>query len=110
MKNFLIALVLAVILINCLGSIADSFLGMHIVMSDHFMEPWESLTALSVVGVVIAIVGFVVAISVIGTLLLTVGIAFVALFAVGISAFWPIILFAVVIYALRGRNRQQSHL
>ncbi len=47
MKNFLIAIVLAVILVNCLGSVIDDWFGMHIVMSDELLSPWENLAALS---------------------------------------------------------------
>jgi len=54
MKNFLIAIVLAVILVNCLGGVIDDWFGMHIVMSDELLSPWENLAALSVIGVLLA--------------------------------------------------------
>ena len=92
MKNFLIALVIAIILVNCLGSLVDSWLGMHIIMSDQLLSPWENIAVLSLIGVVLAIVGFVVAVSVMGTILLALGAGFLALLVVGVSAFWPIIL------------------
>lgn len=104
MKNFLIALVIVIILVNCLGSLVDSWLGMHLVMSDELLSPWENVAVLSLVGVVLAIVGFVVAVSVVGTILLALGAGFLALLVVGVSAFWPIILIAIALYALKNRN------
>ncbi len=109
MKNFLIALVIAIVLVNCLGSLFDSMLGMHIVMSDELLGPWENIAVLSVVGVVLAIVGFVVAVSVLGTILLGLGAGFLALLVVGVGAFWPIILIAIALYALKNRNTSQYH-
>lgn len=108
MKNFLIALVIAIILVNCLGSLVDSWLGMHIVMSDELLSPWENIAVLSVVGVVLAIVGFVVAVSVLGTIFLALGAGLLALLVVGVSAFWPIILIAIALYALKSRKGQHA--
>ena len=79
MKNFLIALVIAIILVNCLGSLVDSWLGMHIIMSDQLLSPWENVAVLSLIGVVLAVVGFVVAVSVMGTILLALSAGFLAL-------------------------------
>ena len=104
MKNFLIALVIAIILVNCLGSLVDSWLGMHIIMSDQLLSPWENIAVLSLIGVVLAIVGFVVAVSVMGTILLALSAGFLALLVVGVSAFWPIILIVIALYALKNRN------
>ncbi|WP_334060342.1 hypothetical protein [Alteromonas sp. S005] len=112
MKNFLIALVIAIILVNCLGSLVDSWLGMHLVMSDELLSPWENVAVLSLIGVALAIVGFVVAISVMGTILLALGAGFLALLVLGVSAFWPIILIGIALYALKNRKsaayRQQN--
>ncbi|WP_334015999.1 hypothetical protein [Alteromonas sp. S167] len=104
MKNFLLALVIAIVLVNCLGSLVDDFLGMHIVMSDELLSPWESMAVLSLVGVILAIVGFVVAVSVLGTIFVGLGVGVIALLAVGFSAFWPMIIIAIALYALKNRN------
>ncbi|GFD87508.1 hypothetical protein KUL150_35670 [Alteromonas sp. KUL150] len=104
MKNFLIALVIAIVLMNCLGSLVDSWLGMHLIMSDELLSPWENVAVLSLIGVALAIVGFVVAVSVIGTILLALGAGFLALLVMGVSAFWPIILIVIALYALKNRN------
>lgn len=107
MKNFLLALVIAIVLVNCLGSLVDSLLGMHIVMSDELLSPWENMAVLSIVGVVLAVVGFVVAVSVLGTIFLGLGVGLIALLAVGFSAFWPVIIIAIALYALKNRSSNQ---
>jgi hypothetical protein len=104
MKNFLLALVIAIVLMNCLGSVVDDVLGMHLVMSDELLSPWENIAVFSVIGVVLAIVGFVVALSVVGAVVLTVGAVMFALLLAGVSAFWPIIVIAIALYALKKRN------
>ena len=104
MKNFLIALIIAIILVNCLGSLVDSYLGMHLIMSDELLSPWENVAVLSLIGVVLVIVGFVVAVSVLGTILLALGAGFLALLVMGVSAFWPVTLIGIALYALKNRN------
>jgi len=109
MKNFLIALVLAIIVVNCLGSVFNDWFGVHLMMSDELLGPWESIAALTALGVVLVAVGFVVAVSVLGTIFLAVAASLLALFVVGVSAFWPIILLVILIYSLKGKPaRQQS--
>ena len=104
MKNFLLALVIAIVLMNCLGSVVEDVLGMHLVMSDELLSPWENIAVFSVVGIVLAIVGFVVALSVVGTIVLAVGAVLFTLLLAGVSAFWPIIVIAIALYALKKRN------
>ncbi|GEA08028.1 hypothetical protein KUL42_27890 [Alteromonas sp. KUL42] len=104
MKNFLLAVVIAIIVVNCMGTLVDDWLGMHLVMSDELLSPWENVAVLTLIGVVLAIVGFVVAVSVLGTILLALGAGFLALLAVGVSAFWPIILIVIALYALKNRS------
>jgi len=87
-----------------LGRLVDSWFGMHIVMSDELLAPWENVAVLSLVGVVLVVVGFVVAVSVVGTILLALGAGFLALLAIGVGAFWPIILIAIALYVLKNRN------
>lgn len=104
MKNFLLAVVIAIVLMNGLGSLVDSWFGIDLILSDHSLGPIETMVVLSIVAVLLVIVGFVVALSVVGTLFLAFGAGFIALLAVGIGAFWPVIVIVVVLYALKKRN------
>ena len=104
MKNFLLALFIAIVLMNCLGSVVEDLLGMHLVMSDELLSPWQNIAVFSIVGVVLAIVGFVVALSVMGTVILAICAVLFALLLAGVSAFWPVIVIAIAIFALKKRN------
>ncbi|MCU7553758.1 hypothetical protein OCL06_03990 [Alteromonas sp. ASW11-19] len=103
MKQFIIAVVLGLILINCFGSMLGDWLGFHIMLGNEYLSPWENIVALSIIAVVFVIVGFIVAVSLAGTLIVGALAALVALFVVGVSAFWPILLLAGIVYALRRR-------
>jgi hypothetical protein len=108
MKNFLIAVVIAVIIVNCIGSALSGLLDVHLYQAGAHLASWESMALLSVIGVVMVVVGFIVALSVVGTILLAVGAAFFALLAVGVGAFWPIIVVALLIYALRHKSQRTT--
>lgn len=109
MKKILIAIVLAVVLVNCFGSIADSAAGLNIVMADELLSPMESVAVISVLAAVFAVIGVVVAISLFGALLIA-GIAtLLALIAAGISAFWPIVLVVAVLLLLKRTQQNAAH-
>ncbi len=101
MKQFIIAVVLGLILVNCLGSLLGDWLGFHIMLADEYLSPWENIVALSIIAVVFVFVGFIVAVSLAGTLIVGALAALVALFVIGVGAFWPILLLAGIVYALR---------
>lgn len=101
MKNFLIVLVIVIILVNCLGSLVDSWLGMYLIMLDELLSFWENVVVLLLVGVVFVIVGFVVVVSVMGIIFLVLGVGFLVLLVVGVSVFWLIIFIVIVLYVLK---------
>lgn len=106
MKKLLIAIVLAVILVNCFHSVVDSASGLNIVMADDMLSPLESMVVISVLAAVFAVIGVVVALSVFGALVIA-GIAGVlALLVAGIGVFWPVLL--IVAGILLFKNAQQN--
>lgn len=108
MKNFLIAIIIALVLVNCIGSVFNDWLGIHLVMSDELLGPWESVAMLSAIGVVFVAIGFIVAISLIGTILVAVAAALLTLFVVGIGAFWPIVVITILLYAFKSKPTRQQ--
>jgi hypothetical protein len=65
-----------------------------------------------VVVALLVIVGFVVAISVVGAIIFAVCAALVGIFVAGVSAFWPVLLFALIVYYLvkdKHSSSRQSH-
>ena len=109
MKKVLIAIVLAVVLVNCFGSLADSVAGLNIVMADELLSPMQSVAVISVLAAVFAVVGVVVAISLFGALLLAGVAAFLALLVTGISAFWPIVLVVVALLLFKRTQQNAAH-
>ncbi len=108
MKQFIIALVIGLVLVNCFGSLIGDWFGFHIMMADEYLSPWENIVALSIIAVVFVVVGFIVAVSLVGTLVMGALAAIAALFVVGISAFWPVLLVIGIVYALRRNNREYA--
>ncbi|MCW8092691.1 hypothetical protein [Alteromonas sp. ASW11-130] len=104
MKNFLVAVVVALILAYGFGDIISEWRGMNIVFGDEILSPIESVLAITAVGVVFVIIGFVIAVSLIGAIVIGLGAAAIALLAMGVSAFWPVLLLVALIYFLRKDN------
>lgn len=110
MKKVLIAIVLAVVIVNCFGAIADSVAGLNIVMADELLSPMESVAVISVLAAVFAVIGVVVAISLFGALLIAGVAAFFALIVAGISAFWPILLVVGALLLFKRTQQNAAHL
>ncbi|MEW9799609.1 hypothetical protein [Alteromonas sp. CYL-A6] len=109
MKNLFIALLIGIILINGLGALADNIFDMHIVMADDLLNPLESVLVMSGVAVVLVIVGFIIAISLAGALFIGLFAGMIALLAVGISAFWPLLLVIGCIALVQHRRSATAH-
>lgn len=98
MKNFLIAVLIAFVLVKIFGGVASNIFDMHIVMGDDLIS--EPLSWLVTAGITILVVGigFIVAMSIAAAI----GIAALAVFGViifaGIGAFWPLLLIIALVY------------
>lgn len=101
MKNLLLAILIAIALVNCLGALFSDWWGVHLVMADELLSPMESILAFSVVAVVFVVVGFIVAVSLAGTIFIGLAAGLLTVFVIGISALWPLLLIAGVVYLIR---------
>lgn len=108
MKNLLIAILLAILITYSLGHLADNWLDLSIRMDDELLSPLEAITGITIVGVVLAIVGFVVAVSVLGAVFFAFFAVFVGLLVVGVSVFWPMILVCLIVVWLV-KDKQPSY-
>lgn len=107
MKNFILAVLIAIVLTKVLGSIASGWFDMHLVMGDELVSSSLEWVIMAGVAVLLVIIGFVVAMSIVAAL----GIAAVAtvgalLFA-GIGIFWPVLLIIAAVM-LVGRSKQSA--
>ncbi len=108
MKNFLIAVIIAITLAYCLGDVANDWWGINIVFADELLSPFESALAVAAIGVVFVVIGFIIAVSVIGAIVIGLGAAAIALVAMGVGAFWPVLLIAAIIYFLCRDNTRHA--
>ena len=99
-KNLAIAVLLAIILSYSMGSIAHEWFDLHLVVDDHIMDPLGSFVVAAVVGIVLAIVGFCIALSLFGVLAFVVAVVFFGILIAGIGAFWPVLLVGAILYYL----------
>ncbi|WP_340681137.1 hypothetical protein [Paraglaciecola sp.] len=100
LKNLILAILIAIVLTMCVGSIATQWLDLRIQIDQHWMEFFMTILLITVVVAILVIVGFTVAISMFGALLFALCAGLIGLFIAGIGVFWPIILCVIIIYYL----------
>jgi hypothetical protein len=88
MKNLLIAILIAVLLTYSGGQIASEWFDVSIRMDDHLLTPMESFAGFTIAGVVMVIVGFIIALSVFGVVIFAVFAVFAGIIIAGLSAIW----------------------
>lgn len=109
LKNLALAVIIAILLTYSLGYVATDWFDINVQMDKESIAPLTSLLVFIVLGIVLVLVGFVVALSVFGAL------AFVALTVVGallfagLSAFWPAILVVLLVIWLLKDKRPSSY-
>ncbi|MBU2976612.1 hypothetical protein [Alteromonas sp. C1M14] len=105
MKNFLLAILIATLVVYGLGGALQDWFGMHLMMGDDMLSPLENLAVFSAVSIVFVLIGFVVALSVFGTIAIAVLASVAALVVVGLSALWPVVLVVLAMWIYRQGQR-----
>ncbi|MCF2947323.1 hypothetical protein L0668_04330 [Paraglaciecola aquimarina] len=108
-KNLILAILIAIVLTSCFGHIATQWFDWSMSLADQDIEPLIAILAVTGVVVMLVIIGFIVAISIFGAVLLGLFAAAVGLFIAGISVFWPAILFALVVYMLVKDRKEPAY-
>lgn len=112
-KNIILAVLIAIVLSVCALAMAAEWLDVRVQIAEHWVEPFMTMLVLSIVVGVLVIVGFAVALSVFGALLFALCAGLIGLFVAGISVFWPVLLFAIIVYYLvrdkDSRARQNNY-
>jgi hypothetical protein len=78
-KNIILAVLIAIVLTYSLGHLASQWLDLHVTFAEHNFEPITSILAAIAFALIAAGIG---------------------LFVAGLSIFWPVILFTLVIFLL----------
>jgi hypothetical protein len=99
-KNIILALLIAIVLTYSLGHLTTQWLDLHISFAEHDFEPVTSILAATGIVAILVVVGFIIAFSVFAAIAFGLIAAGIGLFVAGLSVFWPIILFTVVIFLL----------
>lgn len=106
MKNLFIAVLLAILIIYCLGGATEHWLDFDIHLGDELLSPIWSMTLAACIGVALVLLGFVIAISIFSVIAFVIGAVFVGLFVAGIGAFWPaILLLLIVLWLVKDKRR-----
>jgi hypothetical protein len=99
-KNIILAVLIAIVLTYSLGHLATQWLDLHLSFADHDFEPISSILVLTGIVAILVVVGFVIACSIFAAIALALIAAGIGLFVAGLSVFWPVILFTLVIFIL----------
>lgn len=108
MKNAALAIIIAVLLTYAFGNLFSDWWGIHLMMGDEMLTPFENFAAASAVGIVFVIIGIIVAFSLFGALALAAVAGIAALLVAGVAAFWPIILVAMAVWLIARSKRPHT--
>jgi hypothetical protein len=103
----MLAVLIAMVLTYSLGHLVTQWLDLHISLAQHNIEPITSIVALTGVVAILVVVGFIIAFSLFAAIAFAFIAAGIGLFVAGLSVFWPVILFTLVIFLLV-RDKQIS--
>ena len=106
-KNIMLAVLIAMVLTYSLGHLVTQWLDLHISLAQHNIEPITSIVALTGVVAILVVVGFIIAFSLFAAIAFAFIAAGIGLFVAGLSVFWPVVLFTLVIFLLV-RDKQIS--
>lgn len=109
-KNLILAILIACVLSFCAVYIAIEWFDVKIQFNQHWVEPFMTVFIITVVVAILVVVGFVVALSVVGALVLGLFAALLGLLVAGVSTFWPVLLAIIIIYYLvKDRSSKQKY-
>lgn len=99
-RNIILAVLIAIVLTYSLGHLSSQWLDLHISFAEYDFEPITSILAITGLVAILVVVGFIIAFSIFAAIAFAIIAAGIGLFVVGISVFWPVILFTFVIFLL----------
>lgn len=105
MKNFFLAVLIAIVLTKVMGGVASDWFDMHLVMGDELVSGTMEWLIVAGVAVFLVIIGFVVAMSIAAALGIAALTVLGALLFAGIGVFWPVLLIIGVVMLVSKSNR-----
>ena len=108
-KNIILAVLIAIVLTYSLGQISTQWLDLNLSFGGHNYEPITSILALTGIVAILVVVGFIIAFSVFAAIACVIIAVGIAVFVAGLSVFWPVILFTLVIFLLVRDRRTPAY-
>lgn len=108
MKNFILAVLIAILITYSCGIIANEWFDFTVHFDEHMFGPMESIAGITVIGALMAIVGVIVAVSIFGALMLALFAGVLGLLFAGVTVFWPMLLvIAFIIWLVKDKRKTQ---
>lgn len=92
MKNFVIAILIAILITYSFGHVAAEWFDIRISIDEEVLTPFAAMAGVTIAGIVLVVVGVIVALSVVGTVFFAFFAVLVGLVFAGLSVFWPMLL------------------
>jgi hypothetical protein len=108
-KNIILAVLIAIVLTYSLGQLSTQWLDLHLSFDGYDFEPITSILVVTGLVALLVIVGFIIAFSIFAALAFVLVTAGIGLFVLGVSAFWPVVLFGLVIFLLVRDKQRPAH-
>lgn len=105
MKNFILAILIAIVLTKLLGGMASDWFDLHLVMGDELVSGTLEWLIMAGIAVLLVAIGFVVAMSIAAALGIAAIAVLGALVFAGIGAFWPVLLIIGIVMLVGRSNR-----
>jgi len=109
MKNFILAILIAVLITYSCGIVINEWYDFTVHFDDHLFGPMESVAGITVIGAIMAVIGVIVAVSIFGALIIGLIAGVIGLMFAGIAVFWPMLLVIAFIVWLVKDKRQVIH-
>lgn len=106
MKNFFLAVAIALLLASGLGAAIWEWMDINIYFSDELLSPFDNLMLFLALAVLFVIVGFIIAISMFGAVVIGLVAAAAALVTLGLSVFWPVLVVVAAIGIWRHHQKR----
>jgi hypothetical protein len=99
-RNIVLAVLIAIVLTYSIGHLASQWLDLNLSFAEYDFEPVTSILAVTGIVAILVVVGFIIAFSIFAAIAFAIIAAGIGLFVVGLSVFWPVILFTLVIFLI----------
>ncbi|MDN4504320.1 hypothetical protein QX776_18065 [Alteromonadaceae bacterium BrNp21-10] len=107
-KNLVIAILIALLISYCFDEVLFNWFDIHIAMGEEELSGITTFAALGIGAIILVVVGFFLAMSLIGVLLFVAFIVIASVLVAGIATLWPVILMLAILVWLVRDNKQAN--